>query len=270
MSEREQYQPGVPCWVDTTQADVDAAREFYARIFGWEFHGPGDMPGDPPGRYYVARMRGRDVAGVGSQPSAGQSPVAWLTHVSVESAERAADRAVAAGGAIVVPPFGAPPAGRMAVLADPAGAVFSVWEPDARHGAQVVNEPSAWAMSQLATPDTEGAKAFYAEMFGWQAEPFQNGDQEMYLLRLPGYVGGEPAQPVPRDVVAVMAASDGSEPAQWSVGFWIADADKAVATAEQLGGEVLMGPTDVPGFRMAMLRDPQGAAFSVSQLVLAH
>jgi predicted enzyme related to lactoylglutathione lyase len=125
-------------------------------------------------------------------------------------------------------------------------------------------------MSQLATPDPEGAKAFYAEMFGWQAEPFQNGDQEMYLLRLPGYVGGEPAQPVPRDVVAVMAGSDGSETAQWSVGFWIADADKAVTTAEQLGGEVLMGPTDVPGFRMAMLRDPQGAAFSVSQLVLAH
>jgi predicted enzyme related to lactoylglutathione lyase len=267
MSERDRYEFGVPCWVDTAQPDVDAAMDFYAELFGWEFAGPGEMPGDPPGRYYVARVRGRDVAGVSSMPAGGDAPVAWTTHVSVDSVERAAERVAAAGGTVIAPPFEVPPAGRMAVVSDPAGAVFGAWEPGDRHGAQVVNEPSAWSMSRLQTPDPGGAKAFYGDVFGWQTEAFEMGDQQAELWRLPGYVGGEPEQPVARDVVAVMAASNGGAPAQWNVDFWIADADRAVATAERLGGEALMGPIDLPGFRMAALRDPQGAVFSVSQLV---
>src|SRR3954453_5144511 len=116
MSERDDYEPGVPCWIDTLQPDPDAAMAFYAALFGWEFAGPGEMPGDPPGRYYVARVRGRDVAGVSSMPAGREAPVAWTTHVSVDSVERAAERAAAAGGKVIAPPFGVPPAGRMAVV----------------------------------------------------------------------------------------------------------------------------------------------------------
>src|SRR5437588_12424733 len=100
MSERDRYEFGVPCWVDTAQPDVDAAMDFYAELFGWEFAGPGEMPGDPPGRYYVARVRGRDVAGVSSMPAGGDAPVAWTTHVSVGSIERPAERVAAARGTV--------------------------------------------------------------------------------------------------------------------------------------------------------------------------
>jgi hypothetical protein len=267
MSRREQYPAGAPCFVDVLTPDLDAALRFYGGVFGWSFAGPGTMPGDPPGAYFVARIDGDDVAGIGSAPAGGGDAVGWNTHISVGSADEASQRAVAAGGAVVLEPFDVKPAGRLAVIADPAGATFCVWEAGIRAGATRVNEPSAWSMSLLRTPDRAGAEAFYGELFGWQAEQFGPADGP-WLWRLPGYVGGEPRQPVPRDVVAAMAVDDAPSPS-WGVDFWVADADAAAAPAAQLGGQVLAGPFTEPPFRRAVLAAPDGAAFSVSQLQLA-
>jgi predicted enzyme related to lactoylglutathione lyase len=142
--------------------------------------------------------------------------------------------------------------------------VFCIWQAGLRKGAQVINEPSAWAMSALGTGDPDGAKAFYRELFGWESEEFAPG---VSLFRLPGYVGGEPQQPVPRDVVAVMTA--GTEEARWSVDVWVASADETAARAADLGGRVLVAPHEIPGFRNAVIADPQGAVLSVSQLLMA-
>ena len=261
MSARDDYEPGVPCWVDALLPDPEAAMAFSAGLFGWELAGPGDMPGDPPGRYYVARLRGRDVAGVGSQP-AGGSPPSWTTYVYVASADEAARAAVEAGGTELVAPFYAPPAGRLAVLADPMGAAFCVWEPGERKGAQLVNEPGAWAMSHLTTPDRERAAAFYGAVFGWTTEAFG----EFTMLRLPGYVGGEPRQPVSREVIATMAGAEGGAAAGWGVNFWDHDVDASAAKAVELGGRVVAGPFDTPMARMAVLADPAGAAFTISNV----
>jgi predicted enzyme related to lactoylglutathione lyase len=261
MSERDVYPPGVPCWVETLQPDPEAARQFYASLFGWEFDGPGPMPGDPPGQYFVARLRGRVVAGIGS--GGPETPVAWNTHVSVGSADETARLAVDSGGGVLVPPVDAPPAGRFAVLADPAGATFCIWQPEARQGAQVINEAGAWAMSMLSTPDPERASAFYGAVFGWQMEPFQMG---VTLCRATGYVGGEPLQPVPRDVVAALAPAGSDAGSRWGVDFWVADVDGTAARAADTGGKVIAGPEDTPGFRRAVLCDPSGAAFSVSRV----
>jgi uncharacterized protein len=267
MSEREGFEPGVPSWVDTLQPDVQAAKSFYGGVFGWEFVGPGPMP--EGGEYYVARLRGRDVTAVGSQPPGGAAP-AWNTYVEVESADRTAEKAKAAGGTVAVEPFDAGAGGRIAVVSDPAGASFCVYEPGERTGAQIVNEPGAYAMSQLNTRDPEGAKAFYDELFGWTTESFDMGGGEFTMWRLPGYVGGEPEQPVSREVVGVMVPMGGDfpegAPSVWSVNFWHADADGAAAKAAELGGRVLIEPHDTPGFRETVLVDPAGATFSVSQL----
>jgi uncharacterized protein len=266
MSRRDDYPAGVPCFVDTLTADLEAALTFYRGIFGWEFAGPGPMPGDPPGEYYVARVGGDDVAAVGTVPTRSATAAAsvWNTHVSVDSADETAARATAAGGTVLVEPFDAPPAGRMAVIADPAGAVLCVWEAGDRAGATRVNEPSAWAMSLLATPDPDGATAFYGELFGWRAEEF---GPAIWLFRLPGYLGGEPLQPAPRDVVAAMTRADpaAGEPPSWGVDFWIADADAAAAAAPELGGRVVAEPFQDAAFRRALLAAPDGARFSVSQ-----
>jgi uncharacterized protein len=273
MSERSQYQAGVPCWVDTLQPDPEAAMAFYRGLFGWEFSGPGAIPGDPPGQYFVATVRGRDVAGVGSAPGAGMAPMpAWSTYISVASVDDAVRRVSDAGGTLVAGPMAASPAGTFAAVSDPAGAVFCVWEPEVRHGAQLVNEPSAWAMSMLHTNDPDGAKAFYGDLFGWTPEAFEMGGAEGTLWRLPGYVGGEPSQPVPRDVVGAMVpiADNGSGAVMphWSVDFWIDDADAAASKTPSLGGSVVVAPFDASGFRTAVLADPHGAVISVSTLQL--
>jgi predicted enzyme related to lactoylglutathione lyase len=247
MSERDSYPAGVPCWVDNLVPDPRAATEFYGELFGWEFDGPG------PGDYYVAKVRGRDVAGVGQAPP-GVSP-GWNTYVSVASADdtaRAADR-------VIVEPFDVLPAGRLAAIADPDGAVIGVWEPADRLGCQLVNEAAAYAMSALHTGNTDAAARFYHDLFGWENEEFAPG---ISLFRLPGYVGGEPAQPVPRDVIAVMAQDDGL--ARWSVDFWVTDADNLAARASELGGSVLVPPFDSIPTRQAVVADPFGAAFSVT------
>jgi uncharacterized protein len=238
MSKRDHYPAGVPCWIDTAQPAVDAAIRFYAALFGWDFAGPGPMSGDPVGRYHVARLRGQDVAGISTIPAEGAPPSpVWMTYVAVENVETAATRAREAGGTVVVAPLEALPAGRMAVLRDPAGAVFAVWDAGDREGAQLVNEPSAWTMSALSTSDPDGARAFYGALFGWETEAF---GPEVTLLRRPGYLGGEPAQPVPRDVVAVMTPGQGE--VAWNVDLWVEDAERIAATAAELGGTVLVGP----------------------------
>lgn len=99
MSERNDYPPGVPCWVDTLPPDPEAATRFYGNLMGWTFTGPGTMPGDSPGRYFVAQFRGRDVAGIGSRPPGNPPPpVVWNTYICVASADDAAKKVADAGG----------------------------------------------------------------------------------------------------------------------------------------------------------------------------
>ena len=272
MTIRNSYPPGVPCFVDTLCSDVEGAKRFYAGVFGWDFTGPGAMPDEPPGQYFVAQVDGHDVAAIGTLPAGngGGLPPAWNTYVAVQSADETAAEAEAAGGQVLAGPFDAPPAGRMAVLADPAGAAFCIWEAGTRAGAQLINAPSAWAMSLLSAPDPDAASAFYGRLFGWSAEPFDAGPGgQLWLWRLDGYLGGEPGQPVPRDVVAALAAaSPGGAPPGWGVDFWTSNADAAAATVSELGGQVIAPPTDDGMFRRTVLADPHGAVFSASQLLL--
>jgi uncharacterized protein len=269
MSERNHYPAGVPCWVDTLQPDPEAAMRFYGELFGWEFKSPAQTTEEPSSRYYVATLRGKEVAGIGTLPPEDQSaPAVWNTDVAVASVEDSVSRVASAGGEIVLGPIDAPPAGRVAVIRDPTGAALCLWEPEARQGAQLVNEPSAWAMSSLQTTDPDHAIEFYDAVFGWHPEAFGMEGAQISLCRLPGYVGGEPQQPVPRDVVALMIPlpDDGGRTSHWGVDFWIDDADAAAAKTLELGGRVLVAPHDIPGFRQTVLADPAGAVFSVSQL----
>src|SRR6266516_3869948 len=190
MSDRDGFEPGVPCWVAHVSAEPDRAVEFYTSLLGWEAENL--MPADHPGDYFVCRLRGRDVAAIVSPHGAPAPPeAAWTTLVSVDSADAAAAKATKAGGRPIGEPFDSPGGGRQAVLADPAGAVLSVWEPRERRGARVVNEPGAWSMSMLNGADPDESMSFYGAMFGWASETFDLGDAEMTIWKLPGYVGGE-------------------------------------------------------------------------------
>lgn len=265
MSERDGYAAGVPCWVATVHGDPGKAVGFYSELFGWQ--AANVMAPGSPGEYYVCKLGGRDVAAIGSQRGGGEPPVsAWGTYIWVDNTDEAAARVGDAGGSIVTEPFDLGQSGRLAIVTDPARAVFCLWQANEHRGAQVVNEPGAWAMSMLNTHDPEGAKAFYGAVFGWETDSFDMGGGEITLWRMPGYEGGEPEQPVPRDVIGTMMASSGEEPPTWSVDFWVEDADAAAGRAAELGGEVTMPPFDTPVGSTAVLADPEGAAFSVSRV----
>jgi uncharacterized protein len=279
MPERDTYIPGVPCWVDTSQPDPEAAVEFYRGLFGWEFENA--MPPDAPGKYFIARLRGRTVAAVGSTPDSMQPTAAWDTYISVDSADETASRVRAAGGGVVKEPFDVPGAGRMAVFADPDGAAFCVWQAYQHKGAQIVNEPGSVNFNDLYTRDVEAAKRFYGAVFGWETLGMGGGFE---LWTLPGYgdflerddpdlrkrlaeLGGEPGF---EDVVASISPLADDQPdvqPHWGVTFAVADADATAAKAAELGGTVVVPPFDAPWVRMTILTDPQGATFTASKFV---
>jgi predicted enzyme related to lactoylglutathione lyase len=263
MSERDDYPTGAPCWVDTLQPDPQAAARFYGQLFGWEFDEPVPMPGGLAGRYLAARIAGRLVAGVGQAPDAAATAV-WSTYIRVHSVEHSITRAEDAGGALLMGPLEAGPDGRLGVLTDATGVAVSVWQAGERNGAQLVNEPGTWTMSSLHTASSERAQAFYSAVFGWQLDVSPGAP--IALWRLPGYEGGEPQERIPRDVVAVMAPTDGSGavPPHWSINFRVDDVDAAAEHALTLGGRILLPPTDTPGFRSAALADPQGGVVAIS------
>ena len=274
MPERDGYIPGVPCWTDTGQADPRAAVEFYGELFGWELEDV--MPPGSPGPYFVARIRGGDVAAI-SEPAPG-APAAWRTYVRVERADDAAERVRAAGGAILMEPVDAGDAGRMAVFADCEGAEFRVWEPKQHKGAAIVNEHGAVSFNTLHTRDLESAKAFYRTVFGWDTLDLGPG---MTMWTLPGYgdhleaktpglrtqMAELGAPPRFEDVVASVIPCEGDEAPRWSVTFAVDDADEIARRAASLGGEVTVPPFDAPWVRTTVITDPQGASFVASKFV---
>jgi predicted enzyme related to lactoylglutathione lyase len=259
LPEITKHEPGTPSWADVSSPDIEAAVSFYEQLFGWEASEPGDP--EETGGYRMFTRGGKAVAGAGPTRSEEQPP-AWMTYVTVADAEAAAERAKAAGGAVVVEPMDVMTAGRMAVLADPAGAVFAVWQPREHIGAELVNEPGSMTWNELRTRDTEGAKRFYGELFGWDGMAYS--EMEAYTVWT---LGGN----APENGKGGMIDMDGTEmpaevPPHWDVTFAVEDADQTAERAKELGGNVVFGPMDIAVGRMAGIQDPTGAMFSVIKL----
>jgi uncharacterized protein len=279
MRERDGYMPGVPCWIDTSQPDPDAAVAFYGGLFGWDFEDA--MPPGAAGKYFIARLRGGDVAAVSSQPEGAPPTAVWNTYVWVDSADETAAKVMDAGGNVVVDPFDVMDAGRMAVCTDPEGAAFCVWQAKEHRGARIVNEPGSLNFNGLNTRNADRAKAFYRSVFGWETLG-AGGAADMW--RLPGYGEFlEQSDPGLRERMAASSAPAGFEdvvatlnpipndqpdvPAHWSVTFAVDDADTIAEKAAELGGRVLVPPFDAPWVRMTVISDPQGATFTASKFV---
>jgi uncharacterized protein len=300
VPERDGYIAGVPCWVDVSEPNPDAALDFYSGLFGWEFENV--IPAESEGKYLVARheatsssifdtsreLRIGDVAAVRSIPEGAPARATWNTYFWVESADEAASKVREVGGAVVTEPFDFTDACRMAVLTDPEGAAFGVWEAREHKGARLVNDPGALVFNGLNTRDVAGARSFYGSLFGWQTGAIGAGAQGWTL---PGYGDWLEREHHPnlREQMADAGAPEGFEdvvasmipipddqpdtPAHWSVTFAVDDADATAAKATELGGNVIVPPFDAPwstsGYtiRVTVLSDPQGATFTASKFV---
>jgi uncharacterized protein len=255
MPERTDYAPGTPSWVDLATPDLAASQQFYGSLFGWDF--ASQDTGDPDNPYVMVTQGGKAVAGMmklSADMQAGGMPPVWSSYVTVTDVDASAATAKELGGAVLSEPMDVMEAGRMAVLADPAGAVFCIWQPQASIGAELVNEPFSLTWNELITPDVDKVKDFYSGLFGWTANQMQMADGPPYTMWQLGENGIGGAMPPPMEGM----------PTFWGVYFAVADTDETVAKAKAQGANVLAEPMDLPDVgRMAALVDPQGAAFSV-------
>jgi uncharacterized protein len=255
MSERTEYAPGTPCWIDIG-TDVEGAKAFYGGLFGWEAQEAG--PPEETGGYGFFVKNGKMVAGYG--PQRASAPPYWASYVCVTDVDEVSKRVESAGGTIVMA-MDVMTAGRMAVVQDNVGAFISLWQPADHKGAEIVNEPGALSWNELDTRDVDAGKAFYSEVFGWEPVT-QGGEGPMAYteFRVDGKsVAGMLEMPpmIPAEV-----------PPHWLVYFAVDDTDAAVAKVQELGGDVRMPPMDIEPGRFSVVADPQGAAFAVIKLAV--
>jgi uncharacterized protein len=246
------HPPGIFCWPELATTDIAAAVRFYAALFRWTAEEM-DGGGHP---YTMFRLDDLEVGGAYRLSSDEPDQVPrWTSYISVDSVDVAAARAQELGGRQLAPPADVIDAGRMAVLADPSGATFCVWEAGRHIGAQVFDVPGALCWTELSTPNLGAAEGFYTKLFGWKTRRDH--------AKSPSYVevmhDGKPLASMLRSEL-----SPHLKASSWMPYFAAADVDDALAIARRHFGKLLVPPTDLPGVgRYAVLRDPLGAPFGI-------
>jgi predicted enzyme related to lactoylglutathione lyase len=232
--------------------DRKRAMEFYRALFGWDFvEGP-----EETGFYTTALLDGRRVAGVGGPPPGAESmPSLWTTYLAVSDVDKTAEAITEAGGQVLASPMDVLTEGRMAIAADPAGAVFGLWQAGRHSGMEVANIPGTVTWNEGMSHDFEAAKNFYSKVFGYGFDDMSGPDFSYAVLTVGGnIVGGLGALP---------ADSPAEVPPHWGTYFAVADTDAAVDKVVELGGTVLTPPFDSPHGRIGIVTDNQGTPFRV-------
>ncbi|HUA69821.1 MAG TPA: VOC family protein [Solirubrobacteraceae bacterium] len=251
MAERTKYASGTFSWADLSTTDQDGAKQYYGELFGWDAD---DQPVGDGMTYSMMNVGGKAVAGISLQNDMQRqfgAPPAWNSYVTVESADAAADRAGKLGANVIMPAFDVMDVGRMAVIQDPQGAFFMVWEPKQHIGASIVNTHGALTWNELASTDLDASAEFYRELFGWDAQPIEGMAFPYRVIQ-----NGESSN-------GGMRPSQENEPTYWLVYFGTDDIDASLAKSTELGGTTLVSATDIGMGTIAVVQDPQGAVFAL-------
>jgi predicted enzyme related to lactoylglutathione lyase len=254
MPKMTSYEPGTPCWVDLASPDVEVAKSFYGGLFGWHGH---ESPDPESGAYTMFSLpgtEGHEVAAAMPIMQEGQPP-SWTAYISVTDLDATMASVVSAGGQVYLEPTDIVEQGRVGICADPMGAVFGLWQPQAFKGAGYVNDPGCFCWSELACRDITAAKAFYGAVFGWAGRTQESPGMHYTVFELAG-------KPI-AGMVQMNEAWPAEVPPHWMIYFTVEDCDAAAAKVEELGGSVGVPPSDIPFGRFAVVSDPSGAYFSV-------
>ena len=242
----ESFPPGTPIWVDLQSSDQPAAVAFYRAFLGWEAP---DASAETGG-YSVATLRDVPVTAIGPLP-AGVDRSVWTVYFAVADADASAAAAEQAGGAVLLPPGELAPGVRMAIIADPAGAVFGVWQKQS-DSPWLRDEPGAVDWVELVEHRSDRSSPFYEAVLGVRTSRMQVGGAPYGLFD----VGST-------SVAGAMEAPEGT-PAHWLVYVNVADLDDALARLTALGGAVVEPAVTAAGVgRWAVVADPQGAGFAL-------
>jgi hypothetical protein len=252
MSETQEHAPGTFCWIEIGVTDQEGGKKFYSSVLGLE---GSDSPLPNGETYTMLRKGGADIAGLYKMERPGV-PARWMVYIAVESVDETASKVEGLGGKVVAPAFDVMESGRMAVVQDPKGAMFSLWEPRQHKGFGRICEPGTPFWFELTTPDTAAAEKFYGELFGWTTQVTAQTPVGPYKVFSSGgkLVGA---------LVAALPEWGDAVPL-WISCMAVADCDVAVARAVELGGRAFEGPVDIPGFgKYANVQDREGARFQI-------
>jgi predicted enzyme related to lactoylglutathione lyase len=259
MQEVTKYPHGTFSWVELSTTDQEAAKAFYTELFGW---GAVDLPMGEGEMYTMLQLDGRDVAALSAMRPDMQAqgiPPHWASYVTVDNVDETASKVAELGGTLMAPPFDVFDSGRMAVVQDPTGANFSLWQAGSHIGARLVNIPGALCWNELMTNDPQKASAFYTALLGWEAEY----DEPMNYTSLMN--NGRMAAGIFQ-----IGEEMGQIPPNWAIYFAVADCEATAAKATELGGQIIRPAADIPGVgRFAVIKDPQGGVFNVIYLLQA-
>ncbi len=253
MSHVSSHPDGSFCWPELATSNQDAAKEFYGDLFGWT---PKDQPIGPDGVYSLMQIGGSDVAAIYAQGAQEQGiPPHWNSYIAVASADDSAKKAADLGGTVMMAPFDVFDSGRMAVIQDPTGAVFCLWQANKHVGVTRINEPGTLCWTELVTNDTKKAGPFYEQLFGWRLKVGTAAPGEYTEFYLGDRaIGG--MMPIQKEW--------GPVPPHWTPYFLVADVDATTKLASERGGNAMMPPTDIPTVgRFSVIQDPQGAVFNL-------
>ncbi|MFI6645155.1 VOC family protein [Streptomyces sp. NPDC050504] len=244
--------PGTPCWASLMVHGLPATQDFYGALFGWEFR-PGPRQLGP----YVRAVLGDDqVAGIGQSPPGRHLPIAWTTYLATGDADATAESIRSCGGTVAVGPLDAGEAGRLAIAADPAGAIFGIWQEGVEGpGRAAAGRPGTRVWHELLTRETGTVGKFYQSVFGYDVEAVVSADFDYLTLHLAG-----------RPVAALHGVGNAlprDRGAHWMTYFEVADTDGAANRVADLGGHVLQQPREGSGGRSALVADPEGAVFTI-------
>lgn len=257
MAEFTAHTPGTFSWPELATTDQKAAVAFYGALFGWDVN---DSPIGPTEVYSTFQMRGKPVgAAYNMRPEERQhgAPPHWNSYVTVANTDEAVKKAEGLGAKVFAPPFDVMDYGRMAVLQDPTGAVFQVWQAKTHIGAMIMGEPGSLCWTELATRDTDAAEKFYTQLFGWTPKHSAPGSPMPYTEFSVAGTPGIGMTPMPAQVPAFV-------PSYWMPYFQVADCDASTAKAKSLGANTMVPPQDIPNAgRFSVQADPQGAVFAL-------
>jgi predicted enzyme related to lactoylglutathione lyase len=259
MPEVNKYDQGTPSWVGLATTDVEGAESFYGALFGWEAD---HQPSGEGMIYSMQILKGKSAAAIykmdEEQVKQGIPPH-WVTYITVNDVDAATAKVEPAGGKVVMHPFDVMDNGRMAIISDPEGSVFCLWQPMKNIGAEIVNEHGAVCWNELAVNDPKNVIPFYSKVLDIDLGKMEGSPMEYWLFK----VGG-------RDVGGILRKNEQMNdlPSHWSVYFTVDDCDGIVEKAKSMKAQVIVPPTDMGPGRFAVLQDPQSAVFSVIKMTV--
>lgn len=256
MTDIDKFTPGSFCWVELATSEQDAAKNFYSSLFGWQVN---DMP-MPEGVYSMFQLQGRNAGAaytLKKEQAAAGVPPHWGLYMAVANTDQSAKKAIDLGGKLLMQPFDVFDIGRMAVVQDPTGAAFCIWQEKRAKAESIAGVEGTLCWADLMTRDTARAEKFYSGLLGWtfgkdEKDPsgythIKNGEE---------FIGGMPPS----------SHLQGNIPPHWIPYFLVNNCDATIAKAKSQGAKTCVPATNLENVgRFAVLSDPQGAAFAIFQ-----